>query len=262
MKNLFIYINISKSFSPPDEGWKGECDVLIKVAIDNSLALGWKKEDIMVVTNFEYEYNGVIATVVGDENYCEFSPTASKINVIIDLFNKGLIGKELYWFHDIDAFQLEPITEEEINLKPGCIGLTDYGVTTMRNKEFFRWSTGTIFFRDDTKDVFELLKGAVYKYKANEEVALLALRNHNRSVLSRLQTLDITYNVATRKRDVVATYEKAQKPLKVIHFHPFDKRLLWNSYDNMDTIFRGKNSLEKVLLSDKLIELFKKYGIQ
>lgn len=261
MKNLLIYINPSHSFSPPDEGWKGECDVLIKIALDNSLYLGWKREDIMLVTNFDYEYNGIKSIVVEDDNFCDFSPTASKLNVIITLFDKGLIGKELYWFHDIDAFQLAPITEEEVNLKPGCIGLTDYGVTNMRNKEFFRWSTGTLFFKDDTKDVFELWKEATYKYKSNEEVSLLALRRNNPSVLDRLHTVDITYNTATRKRDIIATYQKAQKPFKVIHFHPFDKRKVEGENDNMDVCVYGKNSINTVLVSDELIRLFKKYGI-
>jgi hypothetical protein len=262
IKNVFIYINPSKSFSPPDEGWKGECDVLAKIAIDNSLALGWKREDIIVVTNFPYEYNGIKSLWVSDDNYCEFSPTASKINVILTLFDKGLIGKDLYWFHDWDVFQLEPITAEEVNLKKGCIGLTDYGVTTMRNKEFFRWSTGTLFFRDDTRETFQLLKDAVYKYKANEEVALLALRRKHPEILDRLQTIDITYNVATRKRDVIATYEKAQKPLKVIHFHPFDRRSVRGADNNMDMCVYGKNSINKVLVNQTIIDLFKKYEIQ
>jgi len=262
MKNLLIYIHPTKSFISPKEGWLGEADILAKVQIDNSLHLGWKREDILLVTNFDYEYNGVKAIVIGDDNFCEVSPTASKINAILTLFDDGMIGKDLYWFHDWDAFQLAPMTEEEIDLKKGCIGLTGYGVTRMRNKDFFRWSTGTLFFRDDIKDVFKLLKDAVYNYKANEEVALLALRRTNKLVLSRLQTLDITYNLATRKRDVIATYNVAQKPLKVIHFHPFDKRLVEGESDNMDVCVRGKNSINKVLVSEKLIELFSQYGIK
>ena len=262
MKNLLIYINPSKSFTSPDEGWQGEADILAKIQIDNSLELGWKREDILIVTNFDYEYNGVKSFVIEDDNFCEVSPTASKVNAIITLFNKGVIGKDLYWFHDWDAFQLAPITEGEVNLKEGCIGLTGYGITRMRNKDFFRWSTGILFFRDNTKDVFELLKEAVYQYKANEEVALLALRRANPSVLSRLHTVDITYNVATRKRDVIATYNIAEKPLKIIHFHPFDKRMVEGESDNMAVCVRGENSINKVLVNQTILDLFEKYNIK
>jgi len=262
MKNLLIYINPSKSFVSPDEGWKGEVDILVKIQIDNSLELGWKREDILVVTNFDYEYNGVKALVVSDDTFCECSPTASKVNVIIEMFNRGLIGKDLYWFHDWDAFQLAPITEEEINLKERCIGITGYGITRMRNKDFFRWSTGTIFFKDDTKDLFELLRDVVYKHKANEEVALLALRRTNPTVLSRLQTMDITYNVATRKRDIIATYNAAAQPVRVIHFHPFDKRVIEGESDNMAVCVRGENSINKVLVNQTILDLFEKYNIK
>jgi hypothetical protein len=52
MKNLLIYISPEHKFLP-------EYDKLVRIQIDNSLELGWKKEDIMLVTNFIFEYNGV-----------------------------------------------------------------------------------------------------------------------------------------------------------------------------------------------------------
>jgi hypothetical protein len=87
MKNLLIYINPAKSFI--NEAWKDENDILAKIQIDNSLEMGCKKEDIILVTNFEYEYRGVKSIVVSDDLYCNHSAgTPSKINVIVDLFDK------------------------------------------------------------------------------------------------------------------------------------------------------------------------------
>ena len=112
MKNFLVYLNPSKQFNK-------ENDELTKIQIDNSLDLGWKIEDILLVTNFDYEYRGVKALVVGDD--CYYSKNnfyrSSKIPVINQLFKDGIINEgEIYWFRDNDAFQLEPLTEEKIKL--------------------------------------------------------------------------------------------------------------------------------------------------
>lgn len=259
MKNLLIYVHPSKEFK---NDWN-ENHVLSKIQIENSLALGWKPKDIMLVTNFDYEYNGVKSIVVPDSDFCDFSPCASKINAIVTLFERGLIGDELYWFHDFDAFQVETITEEEMDLKNDEIAMTGYGITHIDIMYNLRWSTGTIFFRKGSRDFFELLKSEVYRYRANEEVTLLDILKKRRfqPLKQRIKRIDITYNLATRRRDISAGYESAIKPIKVLHFHPLDKRKVEGESDNIDVCIYGKNRLNKVLASDKLIELFKKYEL-
>ena len=142
MKNLLIYISPTGSFDNdrPDLT-DNDAGFLAKVQIDNSFDLGWKKEDILLFTNFDYEYRGIKASVLKDVEFFERKPQASKINAIVKLFEKGLIkDKELYWFHDLDAFQLHQITESEIGMANVDMALTDYG----RNP---RWSTGIIYFK-------------------------------------------------------------------------------------------------------------------
>ena len=258
MKNLLIYISPTKSFA--NETWGNEGDLLAKVQIDNSLKMGWKREDIILVTNFPYEYNGVKAMVVGDENYCQHSAgTPSKINVILDIWDK--LEDDLYWFHDFDAFQLEDV---KIDLDEDKIAITDYGVISV-SKNYDRWSTGSIFFRKGSKDVFEWIKEAVYKYEVNEEVALLALTRHNKhKIRDRIVKLNITYNFATRRRNIVEQYKITDLPIKVIHFHPFDKRpvfYLHTGQDNMAVCVYGKSPVGK-LVTDNLIEVFNKNGIK
>ena len=262
MKQLFIYINPAKRFGNSD--WKDEPDVLVKVQIDNSLALGWSIDDIILVTNFEYEYNGVKAVIVGDENYCEHSSgTPSKINVICDMFNKGMIGDDLYWFHDFDAFQLEPFTKEELDLPPGKIALTDYGYIRGTKSILSRWSTGSIFFDKGCKDIFEWIKASVYKYTANEEVSLLVMTRHNdHDLLNRIKKLNITWNLATRRRNVELCYRDADKPIKILHFHPNDVRITSTGHNNIETCIYGKNWMGRPLIPDRLIKIFGDHNIK
>lgn len=260
MKNLLIYLNPKKCFAEGE--WGPESELLAKIQIDNSLALGWKPEDIFLVTNFDYEYRGIKSMVVDDNLFCNLKPTATKILVILHLFDKGIIGNDLWWFHDFDAFQLEKIEESELHLGDSPFALTDYGKTTINKSRDVRWSTGTIFFTKDAEHLFRLIKEKMDQYKVNEEVALLALTRRNRDNINALiKKLNITYNMATRKRDVSKTYDMADKPLKVIHFHPFDKREVELGNDNIAVCVFGKNKLNKILVNKKIKDLFMKYNI-
>lgn len=261
MKNLLIYITSTKDFL--NDVWKDETNILVKIQIDNSLEMGWRLEDIILVTNFPYEYNGVKSIVIGDENYCPFSVgTPSKINAIVDLFERGFIEDDLYWFHDFDAFQL---AELNVDIPKNMIALTRYGVCDPKKGLNGRWSTGSLFFGNDTQDMFRWIKEAVYKYQANEEVSLLALTRHNRhGILDRIKELNISYNFATRRRNIVVGYEIAEKPLKVIHFHPYDKRAVYylrNKHDNVAVCIYGKNPMNKPLVTERLKKIFNQHGI-
>ena len=251
-----IYINPKKNFSQEwfKNGqflWKDETEVLLKIQIENSLEMGWKPEDIMLVMNFPYEYMGVKAIEVGDENYCEFSPTASKINVIHTLFEKDMIGDDLYWFHDYDAFQLASL---DVNVE-NEIAITDYGIVRGDPTCGKRWSTGVIFFRKAAKDVFAMIRHAVNdSYKKNEEIALLAMTRCNYGHINdRIKKINITYNLATRGRKVMETYAIADKPLRVIHFHPFDPRKVIGNKSNKEIV--------PMFITESLKEVFNKYKI-
>ena len=232
MKLLFAYVSPQKDFS--DEG-----KISIKIQIDNSLELGWKKEDIILATNFPYEYKGVKSIIVKDEHYCPFRPTATKINVIIELFERNLIEDDLYWFHDLDMYQVLPITAEEIGLEED-MGVTDYG-------KLDKWNTGTIFFKKSARDIFEKMKEIVYLRKSIEERALDILTGlytktydgrdfsypDSDSIKKRVKRLNIAYNFccikdqpydpklfeATGDKYLLMCAKKCSDPIKVLHFH-------------------------------------------
>ena len=263
MKNLMLFVNPSKDFLP-------EQKTSIKIAIDNSLDLGWKREDIILATNFPYEYNGVKSLLVSDDNYCaDISPCASIINVIVELFERKLIEKEeLYWYHDLDAFQLYDVTESELNLGEADIGLAVMGAR-------LKFSASPILFKSSAKDIFGWAKEIMYKYRVNEECALNAVASNNliwatgtqfdthrqfvamnipgaENMHERVKKLNVTYDFETDS--LSRDYELATKPIKVAHFH-------FSSDLSLDSAMYGKNNLKKVLLPERLIKIFHKHGV-
>ena len=104
--------------------------------------------------------------------------------------------------------------------------------------------------------------GSTFPFEVAAVVAEMLKKSRNKPLKDRIKTLNITYNAATRKRILEEIYEKADKPIKVWHFHPFDKRPVWEGHDNMDVCVYGKNPWNEVLISDTLVEIFKKHNIK
>jgi hypothetical protein len=248
MKNLLIYVN-------PD-GFDLESEKLAKIQIENSLDLGWKIEDILFITNFSFEFMGV-KTFVTEEGYCNFKPEASKITTINYLFGKGFFKeKKLYWSHDLDAYQLEPITEKELGLEEVDLGLTDYGRKP-------NWQMGSFFFKKNTQDLFEEIVARIgpgldenRREKHDETIIQYMTDTNIKNINTRIKRLNNRYNFGMRKIDIC--YEKAIKPIKVLHFHPYHTRN--NGLDTLGIAIRGKNSLKKPLMNERLIKIFNKYG--
>lgn len=243
MKNLLIYINPARRF-------RDEYQILVKIQIDNSLSLGWEPEDILLVTNFDYEYNGVKAMVIDDSNFCDFDKRLSKINAIVTLFEKGVIEKkQLYWYHDLDAYQLEVITEAELGLENMDAGFITVGWSKS-------WNTGSFFFKEKARDIFRKIKNNIYKYKIIEEHALKLLTDSCEVPENRYKVLNVTYNIIMYR--VPSNYAKATKPLKVLHFHAIRKKRI----PVLDIFLRGKNEMGIFLMPERLIKIFNAYGIK
>lgn len=262
MKNLLSYISPTGSFDNPRADLaSNDAGPLAKVQIENSLALGWKKEDILLVTNFEYQYGEVKAIVLKDVEFFDRKPQVSKINAIIKMFELGMINdKKTYWFHDLDAFQLQPITEDEINISDNDIALTDFGGGKYFHGED-RWSGGVIFFKSGSKDIFNQVKALAYKKSIDEEEALGLLVINDPKIRKRVKKINNSYNFIGYK--LKSVYEKSIKPLKVVHFHPLvgKKRLGGIGEKSALRFFKGENQLNTPLITQRLIKIFKYHRI-
>ena len=233
VKNLMTFINPSKEFGKDYES-------LVKIQIDNANLLGWKSEDVMLVTNFPYEYGGIKAIEVPDSCYFAHRKRGSKLTTICYMFDNGLIADEC-WFHDFDAHQLQPFAEGEPDLEGKDAGFTTYGL----GDYLVYWNSGSFFFKPATRDIFNWMKHVMYRYNCNDEQALniLTRRNEN-NINSRYKMLNCTYNLC-RLRNTVDTYNIAVKPIRVLHFHP-----------KMQKVYNEC----KPLMSKELLEIFEKHG--
>ena len=264
MKNIMLFVHPSKDFLE-------EQKTSIQIEIDNNLSLGWKVEDIILATNFPYEYRGVKSLLVSDDNYCaDISPCASIINVIVELFERNLIEKgELYWYHDIDLYQLYEITESELNLGDAHVGLVEMG-------DRGKISASSIFFTSDAKDFFALAKEIMYTYKVNEELALNAVFSNNllwatssqsdargrfvplnskdsEHMHERVKKLNVTYDMEWDS--LGRHYHLATQPIKTAHFH-------FSSDLSLDSFMYGKNSLQLAIAPERQIEIFHAHGVK
>lgn len=228
MKNLLIYINPDKKFTP-------EHETLTKIQIDNSLALGWATTDIILVCNFDYEYRGIRSTIVKDYEALD-QHRSTKIFAINQLFSDGLITNDIYWFHDHDAFQLEHINLE-LNVDAAFTDHGDYSKT---------WNAGSFFFNQNAKSIFESIAKYMEINHSNEQNALTYMWDRNiDNINKRFILIDPSYNVGIYK--IEENLKKAGTNMKVAHFHPHKKHHL---------------QLFRKYLPQSLLTIFETYGIK
>lgn len=226
MKNLLIFISQKGKFPK-------EHEELTKMQIDNSLELGWKPEDILPITNFDYEYRGIEAYVLkGDYNALDGN-RSSKILAINQLFKDGLIEDDLYWFHDHDAFQLGPMRNPDLG--DAVAGFTDHGWSRT-------WNAGSFFFTIRAKDLFQKIYDSMLQRNTNEQDALTYLWQNR---LTGYKLLNITYNMGIYH--AYSNYQLAEKPLLVAHFHPHKPKHL---------------ALFLNFIPERLVNIFNNYGIK
>jgi hypothetical protein len=218
----------------------------VKAQIDNSIGLGWKKEDIMLVTNFEYAYKRVRAVVLGDDAFCYYCPIATKTTVIAKLFDLGMIKNgEMYWVHDLDAFQLEVIKESDVMLDGTDMAMCDYGRMPM-------WSGGSIFFKESAEDIFKRTKEFMDKYRMVDDRALWKLTEIDELLKRRIKKLNVTYNF--QPYNIRPCWKHAIKPLKVAHFNPFGGvRQL--GVTNALEFYKGKNKMNKPFITERVVKI-------
>ena len=267
MKHLLIYINPKKEFDT-------ETEVTARIQIENILELGYPKEDILLITNFPYEFMGVKSTIAPDSYCYTSSPTNTKFWAIANMFIDNMIGDDLYWAHDFDCFQLEYISDQEIldEMNGGDIGICDYGATE-------KYSCGSVFFNKAAADIFIINRSVMELYKTGEEKSLTSLVYNNliwiiggvanpqyktipgpfscfSYIKNRIKRINFTYNFWNN--NLKRRCKETKFPLRTVHFDPFYK--LANGKTKFDYM-SGENNLGVDFVGERLTKIFNKYGI-
>jgi len=207
-------------------------DVLLKAQIENSLQVGWKPEDMIVITNFDYEFMGVKAcnTVLNDTCL-----TGSKMFGLQWAMDSGLVNGAI-WAHDLDAWQSAPFKEPKFK---------DVGITTYSNSKF---NGGSVFWKMSAKDIVDHVVAIIAVGESKEEPTLNKLLKSD--YRKRTTVVDTTFNVGCS--GFIPRLFRAEKPVKVCHLNPLN-RIAWETH-RLD-----RNGMGFVSVSSRLELLLRKY---
>lgn len=251
-KNLMVFVTGTELI---DGGWEFMKDDdyfdksirYMKAQIDNSLYLGWKTEDIILATNFDFEYRGVKNYKL--EDTCDYSQFYNKEYAISEVIRKGIAKDTNIFYHDLDAFQLTSFEFPEFDGDiAGCVYPDGDGHSVQ---------CGVLYFKTSAGDMMNWLVDGMKKHQfdaaqGNDEIVIRHFIKMNPEYLHRFSTLDTSWNVgmtgfAKRIRDAIG------EP-KVCHFHP-DNQKCW------DVMVEGKNEINRVMIDDRLKDIILEHDL-
>lgn len=241
MKILYVYTSPKHQFGE-------EAAKLMQIQIDNNLELGREPEDILLYTNFAYEYRGVHTIQIPDI-YTAFDPTSNKIPALVYLLERQrLPADDLYWYHDCDVYECERFDPPDVKL-----------FACARYAYKHDWQCGSFFFRvtDDltafmrrwNEEIEFIPTWSEYAKTRTDEKALKSLVL--RGILP-VEELNHRYNHVFKYADW--TYDRAVKPILASHFHP--------EPDSMARMVRGENKHKHPFVPERLARLLRQYGYE
>lgn len=239
MKNVHIYNIVDKNRRYPD-------DLVIrylKAQVDNSLRLGWRTDDIIIGSNFDFEYRGVKNYIL--ENVCNHNIFYNKFYGMLELMDRGILTDD-FWFHDQDNWQIEKFSFPEFD---GEIGACSY----VFNNE---WNTGSLFVKKTAAYVLRYIVDFMELYSHiktdSDENVIAVLRVLPESEIKNLlTTIDTQYNVGFTH--MIDRYNAASKPVYVCGFQPnIEKSILR---------FSGDNEYNLNFISSDLLDIFNSHSI-
>jgi len=205
MKNLTLYVTEQGSFGL--DGIRRNLDL----HVDNSLELGWRPGDVLIYTNFPYARYGIRALEVlpGRRPRTARMTSFYKTEVLLDALSRLDPGDTL-WYHDADAYQLQPFAGPPAPDKDlaACLYCTRERLLIQGGSMFLTRAARPIF-----EEVHELLIHCRYR---KDEFALTDLTGRP-EFLDRFAPLDYSYNLGDT--DFELRYQLADRPIKVAHFH-------------------------------------------
>jgi hypothetical protein len=227
----FMVANLSKN-----KRYKSsQIETLVKAQIDNSLELGWKVDDIILLANFDLEFRGV-KTIRTDLN--KKCLTGSKIFGMKYLFDNDMVGDEVIWSHDLDAWQ---------NVWFEAPPIKDAGITCYSNSKY---NGGSIFWKKEARDIVEKVISEIESNKENKEEPTINKVLKSEEYKYRVTPVNRTFNVGCS--GYVKRWLDSIKPLRVCHFHPYNF-IAW------ETHALDRNGLDVKGITNRLESLLRRY---
>ena len=160
------------------DGARTRLERMLNAQIHNSLDLGWKKEEIFVLSNFPYAYMGVDSIEASLNDFCL---TGSKMFGVRWLMN-FLADVPTIWAHDLDAWQNAPFDEPEFK---------DVGIAQYSNSKY---NGGSVFWRRDALDIVEAICNAIVAGNLQREEPTLNGVLKSKDYKDRVTVVNNTFN--------------------------------------------------------------------
>lgn len=239
MKNLTLYVD--------ERGGSGLERIRrnLDLQVDNSLELGWRPGDLLLYTNFPYSRHGVRASEVRPGRRPRTARMTSfyKTEVLLDAL-QGLEIGEVLWYHDADAYQLQPFHGSPA---PG----KDLAACLYCTRERLLIQGGSMFLTRAARQVFEQVHELlIHRRYRKDEFALTDLTGRP-EFLDRFAPLDYSYNLGDT--DFELRYQLAERPIRVAHFH-VDRE------DHRAKFVGGGNTLGVFPLGERFERLLQRHG--
>lgn len=227
---LFMIANESKN-----KRYKFEnINILLKAQIENSLELGWIAKDIILLSNFDYEFMGVKSVNISLNKNCL---TGSKMYGMKYLFENNMVN-DIIWAHDLDCWQNVPFY---------CPDFKEVGIACYSTSKY---NGGSIFWKKSAKDIVYKIIDIINKGGENKEEPTLNKILKSKEYKGRVTNVDNTFNVGCS--GYVKRWDRSIKPIRVCHFHPYNN-IAW------ETHALDRNGLDVKGVSDRLENLLRKY---
>lgn len=209
MKQVLIYNQLNTEYHGAKRYIDDELRNFFQCQIDISLELGWKPEDIILGTNFEFEYRGVIAYQLKD--ICEWSGFNNFWFGAVELLERGIIDSD-FWLHDHDSW---PNRYFEFPDFEGDVAGCEYIGTT-------EWNCGSIYCKKDSLPTLQFIKEFLTINKdvnlSSDEVFIAYLRKNPNDIQHKLVSINTRYNVGVTHGPL--RIAAATTPINVLSWNP------------------------------------------
>jgi len=208
----------------------------LNAQIENSIECGWKPKDICILANFDYTFMDVSTKNISD--LPDICLTGSKMFGLNWFVKNWSLNDEVVWSHDLDAWQNAPFDEPEIK---------DVGIARYSNDKF---NGGSVFWKmPSSQDIIQRITQVLVDEKAAKEEPTLN-KILKTEFKERITVVDNTFNVGCS--GYVVRLSRSEKPLKVCHFHPYN-RIAW------ETHALDRNQINEIGATVRLERLLRKY---